>query len=164
MRTKRLLLLLTLTTSCLTVTAFGQTRGVERQRYLNGSVQSLHVEGGSLISLHGVGNSRPYVGSRQRQHDYLYDQKGNLLETIRYDLNGKPSQRELLRYDDKDRLLEEMRLESKDLPVERVTHRYGPEGRRTESLQYDESGKLTGKIAYRYDSAGRLIEKTLVPG
>lgn len=160
MRMKRLLLLLTLTTSCLTVTAFGQTRGVERQRYLNGSVQSLQVEGGSLISLVGVGDSRPYIGSRQRQHDYLYDQKGNLIESIRYDLHGKPSQRELFRYDDKDRLLEEMRLESKDLPVERVTHRYGPEGRRSESLQYDESGKLTATIAYRYDSAGRLIEKT----
>ena len=158
MKTKRLLLLLTLTT-CLSGAAFGQTRGVERQRYLNGAVQSLEVESGNLISLVGVGNSRPYVSSRRRQLDYLFDQKGNLAETIRYDLDGKAFQRDVLKYDDKGRLLEEMRFVSKDLPVERLTHRYDAEGRRSESLRYDENGKQTGKIGYRYDSAGRLIEK-----
>ena len=157
MRNKNLPLLLTLIV-CLPCAAYGQTRGAEKQRYLKGAVQSLHVEAGSLISLIGVGDSRPRVDSRQRQVEYLYDEKGNLLESIRYE-KGSVSQRVLFRYDDKSRLIEEARYEPKDVLVERVAHRYDTLGKRNESLEYDGKGKQTDRIVYSYDSSGRLVEK-----
>ncbi|MEK6324136.1 MAG: energy transducer TonB [Acidobacteriota bacterium] len=154
---KRPLLLLPLIV-CLSVAAYGQTRGVERQRYLAGPVQSLRSETGDIIAMIGVGDSKPRVESRQRQLDYLYDEKGNLLESIRY-ARGSVAQRELFKYDEKGRLVEESRYEPKDLLVERIAHSYNAEGKRNESLQYNEKSKLTSKIVYGYDPAGRLIEK-----
>lgn len=154
---KRLPLLLPLIV-CLSCSAYGQTRGVERQRYLAGPVQSLRVETGGIIRIVGVGPSKPQVESRQRSLDYVYDEKGSLMESIRY-AGGSVSQREVFKYDERGTLIEESRHDSKNLLVERIVHTYNAEGRRNESLQYNETSKLTGKIVYGYDSAGRLIEK-----
>lgn len=143
---------------CLSCLANGQTRGVERQKYLGGPVQSLHSEIGQVINIIGSGNLKPRVESRQRHLDYVYDEKGHLLESVRYD-RGRVSQREVFKYDDKGRLVEESRYEPKDTLIERIVHSYNAEGIRNESLQYDGKSKPTGRIAYGYDSSGRLIEK-----
>jgi antitoxin component YwqK of YwqJK toxin-antitoxin module len=154
------LLLLALLVMCLSGVALGQTQGVERRGYLNGAVQSLQIEKGSLIILHGVGDSRPRLNNDRNQHaDYTFDEKGNLLDAIRYE-NKNVSQREVFRYDDKGRVVEELRFESNDTPVERSTHRYNSDGRRIESLQYDQRAKQISKIVYAYDADGRLTEKT----
>lgn len=143
---------------CLSCAAYGQTSGAERQRYLNGPVQSMRIETGDLIQMIGVGNSKPRVESRQRQLDYLFDVKGNLQESIRYS-RGNVTQREVFKYDEKNRLVEESRYEAKQSLVERINHRYNAEGLEIENLQYDEKNKLAVKIVYGYDQAGRLIEK-----
>jgi antitoxin component YwqK of YwqJK toxin-antitoxin module len=156
MRKQTLLLPVIVYLSC---AAYGQTREVEKQSYLKGSVQSLHIETGSLVALIGAGlDSRPRVGSRERQTDYLYDEGGNLLETLRYSRGGV-AQREIFKYDDKGKLVEEARYEPKDVLVERITHSYNADGRRNESLQYDGKSKLIGKVVYQYDPAGKLIEE-----
>ena len=160
MQMRRLFLFLFLFIS-LSTAAYGQTRGVERQRYLNGAVQSLQVETANMIRIFGTGDStKPREYGRNRVVDYTYDEKGNLLDAIRYDPPGKLFQREIFRYDDRGRVLEELRFDSsKDKPVERVTHRYDSDGRRNETLQYDQDDRQIGRIAYAYDSAGRLTEK-----
>lgn len=158
MNMKRALLLLPLIV-CLSCAAYGQTPGVERQRYIAGPVQSLRIETGDIIRLIGAGmDAKPRVESRQRQLDYLYDEKGNLQESVRYS-RGNVTQREVFRYDEKSSLVEESRYEPKDLLVERIAHRYNADGKEIESLQYDEKNRLTAKIVYGYDPAGRLIEK-----
>jgi hypothetical protein len=93
MNIKRLILLAPLIVF-LSCAAYGQTRGVEKQTYLNGPVQSMRIETGDLITMMGVGNSKPRVESRQRQLDYLYDEKGNLQESVRYS-RGNVTQREV---------------------------------------------------------------------
>lgn len=144
----------------LSIGADAQTRGVKKQKNLNGAIQSLRIESADLIVLVGVGDSRPRAQSRRKVADYNYDQSGRLLEVIRYsNQKAEISQRQVFKYDDKGRLVEEIRSEARDLPGERFAYKYNADGRRGESLRYDPTGKLVGRIAYGYDSAGRLIEE-----
>jgi antitoxin component YwqK of YwqJK toxin-antitoxin module len=156
---KRQILLVSLTV-CLSIAANAQTRGVKKQKYLNGAIQSMRLESADLIVLIGAGDSRPRAQSRRRVIDYNYDESGKLLEVIRYaNQKAEVSQRLVFRYDDKGRLVEEARYESNGTLTERLAYRYNQDGRRSESLQYDETGKLVGRITYGYDSAGRLMEE-----
>ena len=156
---KKLILLISLF-ALLPIGIDAQTRGVKKQKYLNGAIQSLRIESADLVVLIGVGDSRPRVQSRRKVADYNYDESGKLLEVIRYgNQRAEISQRQVFKYDDKARLVEEIRYESKDLPGERFAYRYNADGRRNESLRYDDTGKLIGRIAYGYDPAGRLIEE-----
>ena len=160
---KRHILLLPLAVSLSCVT-YAQTRGVERQRFLSGPVQSLRVESGNLVTILGAGNAKTRVESRQRMLDFLYDDKGNLQESVRYDSSGGVSQREVFKYDDKNRLAEESRFESKDSLVEKGVHKYDQQGRRTETLLYDQKNNVIGKTVYVYDASGKLAEKLAYKG
>ena len=80
--------------------------------------------------------------------EYKYNQKGELIETIRleYDSNGNEYVR--CRYDSKDEL------------VETVKSEYDDKGREIVYETYDENGDLDLRLEYEYDDKDQLIKET----
>ncbi len=93
----------------------------------------------------------------QSKSTYLYDDKGNRVESNRYDSAGSLDYKWTYLYDDKGNQVEANRYDSDGIDF-KLTYLYDDKGNQVEFNMYDLDGSLDSKSTYLYDDKGNETE------
>ena len=96
----------------------------------------------------------------QPKYANKYDEKGNLIESITYNLDEKREDKTSYKYNEKGNLIQKNNYyNSIDRKSEDITtYMYNEKGNQIESNSYNDVGKLESKTIYKYDEKGKEIE------
>ncbi|GJQ07770.1 hypothetical protein CAPN010_19280 [Capnocytophaga cynodegmi] len=145
---------------------FGETFNVER--YYNEHeklIEEIHYEENGTISsketwkYNDKGNKIENIWYNKNgkivKKTSKYDDKGNLIEETYYDRFGK----EFLKYNDKGNLIEEIKYNRNGKIDFKETREYNNQGNLIEEIRYRRDGKIDFKETWKYDSQGNKMER-----
>ena len=92
-------------------------------------------------------------------HTCKYDRKGNRLERVKYNADGKPGQKLTFKYDGKGDRLEGVWLYTGWKLTQTDTFKYDEKGNKLEEVHFNVGRKLTDKTTFKYDKNGDMLEE-----
>lgn len=93
---------------------------------------------------------------------YIYDNKGNRIEALTYNIDDSLINKTTYRYDDSNNLTEEINITSTDSIFTRFVYKY-QDDKLVEEVKYDHEGSIEEKCLYKYDKRNNRVEYFL-PG
>lgn len=125
-------------------------------RDLYGNVKSVTVKEFSLLQ----NFDEEIIGDMNKHEIYHFDSSnGNVIEHIKYDADGKITDRSTYSYDSNGNVLESKFYDENDKLFYMWIHAYDSEGNLVEKCYRSSDGSLSSKFIYAYDSNGNLIEE-----
>ncbi len=142
---------------CLPLAGAEKKTDVEKAGY-KGRVKSVKVSSFDIEQIDGklVRTGLVFPGENITK----YDEKGNMLEEVRYGSSGKIRSKStyIYKYNEKGNKVEEVRYGSNDDTKSKGTYKYDDKGNKVEEAVYTASGKLDSKRTYKYDENENLVE------
>ena len=90
-------------------------------------------------------------GGETRKLFQAFDQKGNILEELEYEDDGKLKDHVKYEYDDRHRKIKETHLDADGKVEEISTYEYDDRGNRVSKTETDANGKVKSKKKYVYE-------------
>ena len=89
---------------------------------------------------------------------YKYDDDGNLVEEINYDINGL-AQTWKDKYDNDGNKIESNVYDKDREPISKIKFKYDDDGNKVEENMYEINGELIAKFQFKYDDDGNRVEE-----
>jgi len=125
---------------------------IVKEENLNGNLKKYDYNGNLIES---ASFSRGKISSSAH---YKYDDKGILIEKIRYRSDGSLYDKDSYKYDDQENCIEIITYEYSEGLSYKRSFKYDDKGNTVEQYHYYSDGSLSMKWIFRYDEQGNCIE------
>jgi hypothetical protein len=134
----------------------------EKNQYFQIENEYVYDENGNLITVMSR-NWDEYTDSMlYRKNSFTYDDKGNNIEQVEYNTDGRISRKQIIKYDDGGIVIEHETYMGNGFPIHRLgqtIHKYDSKGNKTEENHFTEMISYQDIYTYDYDDKGNWIIK-----
>ena len=132
----------------------GRTRQISKEEYKYDSLKNI------------IKYSRYIDGEYKYSREYIYNEKGVMIESLDFDCQGKGRGKKKFKYDDNGKCIEKSCYSRRNKLFWTDTIKYDNNGNKIEEVEYNTNEKFKPfggfhhKTVYKYDERGNLTEET----